>query len=45
MIRDGKVAEEGHHDDLVLLNGTYADLWHIQSGDFGMNSKTYIISA
>ena len=33
VIRDGKVAEEGHHDDLVLLNGTYADLWHIQSGD------------
>ena len=45
VIRDGKVAEEGHHDDLVLLNGTYADLWHIQSGDFGMNSKTYRISA
>ena len=45
VIRDGKVAEEGHHDDLVLLNGTYADLWHIQSGDFGMHSKTYRISA
>ena len=45
VIRDGKVAEEGPHDDLVLLNGTYADLWHIQSGDFGMNSKTYRISA
>ena len=39
VIRDGKVAEEGHHDDLVLLNGTYADLWHIQSGDFGIILK------
>jgi len=38
VIRDGKVAEEGHHDDLVLLNGTYADLWRIQSGDLGMHS-------
>ena len=45
VIRDGKVAEEGHHDDLVLLNGTYADLWHIQSGNFGMHSETYRISA
>ena len=45
VIRDGKVAEEGHHDDLVLLNGTYADLWHIQSGDFGINSETYRITA
>ena len=45
VIRDGKVAEEGHHDDLVLLNGTYADLWHIQSGDFGIHSDTYRISA
>ena len=45
VIRDGKVAEEGHHDDLVLLNGTYSDLWHIQSGDFGMDSETYRISS
>ena len=43
VIRDGKVAEEGHHDDLVLLNGSYADLWHIQSGDFGISSETYRI--
>ena len=35
VLRDGQVAEEGHHDDLVAKNGTYADLWHIQSGDFG----------
>ncbi|MDC0246704.1 ABC transporter ATP-binding protein/permease [Deltaproteobacteria bacterium] len=35
VLRDGKVAEEGHHNELVAKNGTYADLWHIQSGDFG----------
>jgi len=38
VMRDGQVAEEGHHDDLILMNGTYADLWHIQSGDFGSHS-------
>jgi ATP-binding cassette subfamily B protein len=33
VLRDGKVAEEGHHDDLLAHGGTYADLWHIQSGE------------
>jgi ABC-type multidrug transport system fused ATPase/permease subunit len=27
------VVEEGHHDDLLARGGTYADLWHLQSGD------------
>ena len=33
VLRDGKVAEEGDHDDLLAHGGTYADLWHIQSGE------------
>ncbi len=33
VLRDGRVAEEGHHDDLLAQGGTYADLWHIQSGE------------
>ncbi len=33
VLRDGRVAEEGHHDDLLARGGTYADLWHIQSGE------------
>ncbi len=33
VLRDGKVAEEGNHDDLLARGGTYADLWHIQSGE------------
>ena len=41
VMRDGLVAEEGHHDDLILMNGTYADLWHIQSGDFGSYSYSH----
>jgi ATP-binding cassette subfamily B protein len=33
VLRDGEVAEEGHHDDLVARGGIYADLWHVQSGE------------
>jgi ABC-type multidrug transport system fused ATPase/permease subunit len=33
VLRDGQVAEEGRHDDLIARGGTYADLWHVQSGD------------
>jgi ATP-binding cassette subfamily B protein len=33
VLRDGRVAEEGKHDDLIARGGTYADLWHVQSGD------------
>jgi ATP-binding cassette subfamily B protein len=28
----GQVVEEGSHDELVRLGGTYAALWHLQSG-------------
>ncbi len=33
VLRDGRVAEEGHHDDLVARGGTYAELWNIQAGE------------
>jgi ATP-binding cassette, subfamily B, bacterial len=33
VLRDGRVAEEGHHDDLIAKGGTYADLWHVQAGE------------
>ena len=35
VLKDGAIMEEGRHEDLIALEGTYADLWHIQSGDFG----------
>jgi ATP-binding cassette, subfamily B, bacterial len=33
VLRDGRVVEEGHHDDLLAHGGTYADLWYLQSGE------------
>ena len=30
VLKDGKVAEEGTHDDLLSKNGVYADMWNKQ---------------
>ncbi|MCP4295589.1 MAG: ABC transporter ATP-binding protein [Proteobacteria bacterium] len=40
VMKDGVVTEEGDHDDLIKKEGTYAELWHIQSGDFGKKSTS-----
>ena len=32
VLRDGKIAEVGRHDDLVAEGGVYADLWRVQVG-------------
>ena len=31
MLEDGKIIEEGSHNDLMQLNGKYAEMFHIQS--------------
>jgi ATP-binding cassette subfamily B protein len=33
VLRDGRIAEEGTHDDLIARGGLYADLWQVQSGE------------
>ncbi len=33
VLKDGRISEEGRHDELIGMNQTYADLWHIQLGD------------
>ncbi len=34
VIEEGRIIEEGSHSDLLKQNGTYAHLWHHQSGGF-----------
>ena len=33
VLQDGRLIEGGHHHDLVLLNGLYASLWRVQTGE------------
>ena len=34
VLHDGAVVEQGSHDELLALDGTYAGLWRTQSGGF-----------
>ncbi|MFT7559449.1 MAG: ATP-binding cassette subfamily B multidrug efflux pump [Flavobacteriales bacterium] len=34
VIDDGKIIEQGSHDELLSMNGVYANLWQHQSGGF-----------
>ncbi len=33
VLEDGKITEQGDHNSLLAENGTYADLWRIQTGE------------
>ena len=43
VLRDGQVVEEGHHDDLVELGGTYAELWQVQSGEMRADRAAQVL--
>ncbi len=34
VLDQGKIAEQGTHEELVALNGIYAHLWQRQTGGF-----------
>ncbi len=38
VLKDGRLAEEGTHDELVAQGGVYADLWAVQSGTIGIQT-------
>jgi ATP-binding cassette, subfamily B, bacterial len=40
VLREGQLVEHGRHDDLLRLNGVYADLWHQQQG-FAVSQDGY----
>ena len=33
VLQDGQLLESGHHQHLLLLNGLYASLWRVQTGE------------
>ncbi len=33
VMQDGRVVEQGRHDELIAAGGLYADLWRVQTGD------------
>ena len=39
VLKDGALAEEGTHDELVERGGVYADLWAVQSGAVGQEQS------
>ncbi len=39
VLKDGEVAEAGHHDALVESGGVYAELWRIQVGDVTIQAQ------
>ena len=34
MLENGRIVEEGTHDELLSLNGKYAQMWHVQAGAY-----------
>jgi ATP-binding cassette subfamily B protein len=41
VMEHGMLVEQGQHEELLTLNGIYANLWQVQSGDRGYK-KTYM---
>lgn len=39
MLEKGRIIEEGTHDELLFLNGKYAEMWNVQAGQYNVNDR------
>jgi len=42
VVDDGRIVERGTHDELVALDGLYADLWRVQVGETDAVSEAFL---
>ncbi len=42
VLDEGSIVERGTHDDLLSLNGLYANLWHVQAGEIEALPREFI---
>ena len=41
VLQDGRLLESGHHQDLLLLDGLYASLWRVQTGELVLTGASH----
>jgi len=44
VLKDGVAAEQGTHDQLLLKNGIYADMWNMQVNSTASTSRDNLVS-
>ena len=37
VLDNGQIVEQGHHDKLIACGGRYAQLWEVQTKDYGVS--------